>query len=232
MQTGSIKTIIMKYNPQKHDRESIRLQGYDYTQTGFYFVTVCTHNREMLFGEINKGVMILNDYGKIIHDEWMKSGKIRNNIKMNTFVVMPNHFHGIIEIISRSVLNTPSLNTPSLNTPSLNTPSLNTPAEIKNDNRAYVNTPLRSPSQTIGSIVRGMKSAMTKQINELRHTPGTKLWQRNYWEHIVWNKNELNRICQYIQNNPQKWDDDKLNNGVGNILMEHVPQYGDEKWMV
>jgi putative transposase len=96
----------------------------------------------------------------------------------------------------------------------------------------YCNTPLRSPSQTVGAIIRGFKSAVTKQINVLRQIPGTKLWERNYWGHIVRNETELNRICQYIQNNPQKWNDDKLNDGVGNVVMEQDSQYGYEKWMM
>ena len=144
----------MTHNLTKHDRQTIRLQGYDYSQAGFYFVTICTHDQRMLFGEIDSGIMILNEYGKIVYNEWVKSEKIRNNIKMNTFVVMPNHFHGIIEIIPRrGVLNTPIVNTPAPNLPISNMSVLRKNNETRK--RAYYNTPLRSPSQTVGAIIRG-----------------------------------------------------------------------------
>lgn len=86
----------MKYNPEAHHRRSIRLKGYDYSQAGAYFITICTQSRECLFGEIMDREMRLNEAGKIVADEWIKSAEIRNEIELDTWVVMPNHFHGIV----------------------------------------------------------------------------------------------------------------------------------------
>ena len=171
---------------QNRRRRSIRLKGYDYTQAGGYFVTVCTQNRECLFGEIADGEMVLNEYGTIVADEWRKTAQIRNEIELGEWVVMPNHMHGIVIIISG------------------------------NDRRG---TARRAPTEQFGkpvsgslpTIIRSFKSAVTRRINELRNTAGAKLWQRNYYEHIIRNDDEYNQIVRYIRHNPINWNDDKLN---------------------
>src|SRR5690554_1246824 len=89
----------MKYNPEKHHRCSIRLKGYDYSQPGLYFITLCVQNRHCLFGEIENGEMICNEYGKIATTEWINTESIRDNIRLHEYIIMPNHIHGIIEII-------------------------------------------------------------------------------------------------------------------------------------
>lgn len=86
------------FNPKIHHRKSIRLKGYDYTYAGWYYVTICTKDRKNLFGEIIKGEMILNDFGKIVNEEWLKTKEIRKNIDLDSYVVMPNHFHGTLII--------------------------------------------------------------------------------------------------------------------------------------
>jgi REP element-mobilizing transposase RayT len=88
----------MKYNPEHHHRRSIRIQGYDYSKTGIYFVTICTHQRQCLFGEIRNEKMILNQIGKIVTQEWLKSAEIRQEIVLNEWIIMPNHLHGIVGI--------------------------------------------------------------------------------------------------------------------------------------
>jgi REP element-mobilizing transposase RayT len=92
----------MAYNPAKHHRRSIRLKGYDYTQSGAYFITICADRRQCLFGDIVDGRMVLNQYGMVVADEWQKSVLIRREIKLDIWVVMPNHFHGIV-IINNNV---------------------------------------------------------------------------------------------------------------------------------
>jgi hypothetical protein len=87
----------MTYHPDKHNRRSIRLPGYDYSRNGGYFITICTQNRECLFGEIADGVMQLNDAGRTVSEEWTKTAAIRE-IQLDEGVVMPNHFHGILVI--------------------------------------------------------------------------------------------------------------------------------------
>lgn len=183
----------MKYDPQKHQRRSIRLKGYDYSQPGWYYITLCTHNREHLFGSIKDAKIVLNGVGQIIQNEWLKTGTIRENISIGEFVIMPNHLHGIIQIMAEGAYR----NTPQPNTPQPNTPQRDTSQQFK------------SPSQTIGAIIRGFKSTTTKKINQMQNTPGAKLWQRNYYEHIVRDEKDLKRIQQYIIENPLKWQDDR-----------------------
>ena len=88
----------MKYDPTKHHRRSIRLKGYDYSQTGFYFVTICCYQRRCLFGDIVDDAIQLNQYGEIVRSEWLKSSVIRPDIELDEYIVMPNHFHGIVII--------------------------------------------------------------------------------------------------------------------------------------
>ncbi|GIJ97399.1 hypothetical protein CAPN001_19680 [Capnocytophaga stomatis] len=198
-----------KYNPDIHKRRSIRLKGYDYSREGLYFITVCCQNRTHYFGEIIDGKMQLNAIGEIAHNEWINTENVRKNIKIHTFIVMPNHFHAIIEIAHqcRGVLHTP--NDVTLHTPNddekdvLHTPNDDEKGVLhtSNNEKCVFNTPLRSPSQTLGAIVRGYKSAVSKKT-------GFSLWQRNYYEHIIRNEESYFKIHEYIENNPTKWEAD------------------------
>ncbi|MFA5056129.1 MAG: transposase [Dehalococcoidia bacterium] len=172
-----------QYDPDIHHRRSRRLEGYDYSQAGAYFITVCTRNRECLFGDVIDGVMALSDVGRVVEEEWMKSADIRKEIELDAFVIMPNHIHGIIV--------------------------------IANDCRGvwlYAPTgTLRSPSRTIGALVRAFKSACTIRINDMRNSRGTPVWQRNYYEHVTRDEDDLNRIRQYVIDNPARWAEDENN---------------------
>ena len=177
----------MQHNPDKHRRRSIRLKGYDYSQAGAYFVTICDWQRECLFGDIVDGEVRLNEYGRIVEKEWSRTSTIRPNIEIDIFVVMPNHFHGILVINGvgdscRGVLQ-----------------------------YAPTERTFRSPSQTVGAIIRGFKSTLAKKINQIRDTPGHPVWQRNYYEHVIPNEEDLNRIRQYVTENPMKWSEDENN---------------------
>ena len=174
----------MKYDPAKHHRRSIRLRGYDYSQPGLYFVTICCYKRQHLFGEIVDGVMHLNQYGEIAQEEWQKSSIIRPDIKLDEYVIMPNHFHGIV------IINPVGANCCS-------------PLQLSS-------TRLSMKPRSLSSIMAGFKSAVTKKINIIRNAPGTPVWQRNYYEHIIRNENALNNIRQYIINNPLSWHQDQL----------------------
>ena len=171
---------------KKHHRKSIRLKNRDYAQNGAYFVTICTDNRKCLFGDIVNNQICLNKLGKIVCNEWIKMPMIRRNIKLDSFVVMPNHFHGVI-VLNRDVGATRRV-----------APTLH-------------GRPNGPASGSIGAIVGQFKSAVTKRINEIRKTPDTKIWQRNYHEHIVRNGNDLIRVQQYINENPLNWDNDRNN---------------------
>jgi REP element-mobilizing transposase RayT len=153
----------MKYNPDLHHRHSIRLRGYDYANAGAYFVTICCQNRINRFGEIvnNAGrgavnTMNLNGFGKIVDAEWQNLTTKYPNVNIGEYIIMPNHFHGIIEITERTVM--------------------------------------------IGNIIGYLKYKTTKMINLPE-----KLWQRNYWEHIIRSETEYARIAKYIRNNPVLW---------------------------
>ncbi len=176
-------------------RRSVRLKGFDYSQIGAYFVTVCAHDRECLFGDIEDGHMRLNECGKIVESEWLRSEELRLEIECGEFVVMPNHFHGIVKIVG-AYGNTP-----------LNG---NTPVSRDMPQRAYCHTPLRSPSRNLGAMVRGFKSAVGKRMNEIGNTPGAAVWQRNYFEHVIRDDDDYNRIAEYVENNPQRWMEDSL----------------------
>lgn len=168
-------------NFYKRNRKSIRLQYYDYAQPGFYFITICTYKMRHIFGEIFNGHMILNHYGEVAKRNWMNTENVRSNIKMGSFVVMPNHMHAVFEIIDSGISNVGVCDTP-------------LPRKFK------------SPSNSVGAIVRGYKSTVTKQINQIRETSVPKIWQRNYHEHIIRDQESLNKIAEYIEMNPQLWD--------------------------
>lgn len=187
---GLSKIKMNQYNPNIHHRRSIRLKGYDYSQAGLYFVTICCQDRICRFGEINNGEMILNKYGQIAYNEWMKTPQLRPNVELDAFIVMPNHIHGVLKIneIGRGELHSP------------NNDSF--------DNKGECNSPLRSPSNTVGAIVRGYKSSVTKQLRLMGFNE--KLWQRNYYEHIICNNKSYLIISKYILNNPVKWKEDKF----------------------
>jgi REP-associated tyrosine transposase len=127
----------MMYRP-KFNRRSIRLKNYDYSSAGLYFITLCTTDRKNIFGEIIHGKMHLNAMGKIADEEWKKTPEIRKNTSLGAFITMPNHFHAIISIDYK-----------------LNDKGIDSIGKF------------HSPSQTIGSIIRGYKGATTKRINNL-----------------------------------------------------------------
>ena len=178
----------MRYDPNKHHRRFFRLKGWDYTQPGAYFVKVCTFNRVCLFGEVKNGQMNLNDFGHIVRNEWFKSSQIREEIELDALQIMPNHFHGIILI------------------------NENDKGLQRNDTAgANGRSPLQIKSKSLSSFMSGFKSTVTKQINNLRGTPGMKIWQRNYHDRIIRTEKELQAVREYIINNPMKWELDKDN---------------------
>jgi len=183
-----------KYDPERHHRRSVRFQGYDYTQNGAYFVTMCIHNRECLFGEIrDDGIMRLNECGEIVQDEWLRTEIIRREVELDVFLVMPNHFHAIVVIMG----------------------DVGTDKQDRAHSRAPLQTPssatLYRPPKSLGSLIAGFKAAVTKGINVLRDTPGAPVWQRSYFDRIIRDEKSLNLARQYIENNPAKWADDREN---------------------
>jgi len=185
-----------------HHRRSIRLRRYDYTQAGAYFVTICTYNRELLFGEIVDGEMRLNEWGEIAWAEWFQTAVVRPNVTLypDEFVVMPNHVHGIIRIVDDIATNVGAQRC--------------APAAVGAQRRcAPTAAGPRVLPGSLGAIIRAYKSATTRRINEHRGTPGAPLWQRNYYEHIIRDQTGLDRIRAYILSNPTRWPADTENPG-------------------
>ncbi len=173
----------MKYDPARHHRRSIRLKGYDYTTAGAYYITMVCHNREHLFGKIVNGEMRLNAYGELVRFTWDDLVHHIPNIELDAFVIMPNHVHGIIVIVgTASVVGAGSEPAPS-------------------EHKPYA----------ISEIVRQFKTFSARRINDLRGTRSTSVWQRNYYEHIVRDQRDLERIREYIFNNPLNWESDTEN---------------------
>jgi REP element-mobilizing transposase RayT len=164
-------------------RRSIRLKNFDYASAGIYFVTICTYNRECFFGHVVDEKIELNESGIIVSSEWLRTSTVRNYVQLDEFVVMPNHFHGII-ILNENVDRVgASLECPHIVNPAVRSHGLN--------------------PNSVGSIVGQFKSIATKRIRSC----GTRhfRWQRNYYEHIIRNDRELTTIREYIFNNPINW---------------------------
>ena len=176
-----------KYNPLIHNRQSIRLKGYDYSKEGLYFITTCCQERAHLFGEIISDEMILNDAGKMVEAEWLALPNRYKNIKLHEFIVMPNHFHSILEITEGATL---------------------VVAPIEGQ-------PQRIAPTTVGEIVGSFKSKTTVEyINGVKNlnwkTFNGKVWQRNYHESIIRSENSYINISSYIIKNPANFKEDKF----------------------
>lgn len=188
----------MKYDLSKHHRRTIRLKGHDYSADGMYFITICTYQRNCLFGEIVNGIMNQNEYGQIVAEEWLKSADIRQEIGFGEWVIMPNHIHGIV-IIDR-VERTNSVGAHGHAPLQDVSPQLTSP---------HQGVALRQP-KSLSTFIAGFKMAVTKRINLSRNAPGTPVWQRNYYEHIIRNEAAFQTILRYIRNNPKTWESDQL----------------------
>jgi REP element-mobilizing transposase RayT len=181
----------MPFDPQRHHRRSIRLKGYDYSQAGAYFVTICAQNRECLFGEIVDGEMRLNGQGEIVIACWDNLPCHFPHIELDAFVVMPNHVHGIIVIAYDT--------------------GGGRGKAFANPSKCCVPTKRGSPGGSLCAVVQNFKSISTRKINQQRDARGAPVWQRNYYEHIIRDERELDRIREYIAANPAKWDEDTEN---------------------
>ena len=174
------------------NRQSIRLKNYDYSKSGLYFVTICTENRECLFGDVVDGKMVLNNTGNMVEKWWIKIPERFNTVGLGTFQIMPNHIHMIIHIVGATLVVAPTL-------------------VVAQSSRAGI-----KPAPTLGDIIGAFKSLTTHEyvmgVKNNRWKPFDKrLWQRNYYEHIIRTENDLNKIQEYIKTNPQIWDRDRNN---------------------
>jgi REP-associated tyrosine transposase len=172
----------VEHDPGIHHRRSIRLRGYDYSQPGFYFVTICAHEKRHLFGEVVEWEMRPNDFGRAVESCWRGLAPKCPEAHLDAFVLMPNHVHGLIEILRHPVGAIHEL---------------------------PLRAPRRG--MMLSKIVGRFKMVAAKRINEMRGTPGAPVWQRNYYEHVVRNDRELAMIRNYMLENPARWDADPEN---------------------
>ncbi|PKO12697.1 MAG: transposase [Chloroflexi bacterium HGW-Chloroflexi-10] len=190
------------------NRRSIRLQDYDYTQPGLYFITICTYERECIFGSIINEEMTLTDAGQIALDTWNEIPQHFQNVETDAFIIMPNHIHGIIAILDNPVRATHA-----------------SPSEHASPH------PSGPKPRSIGAIIGSYKSAVSKRIHSLdaihddfvrathaspiEHASPPKqsspIWHRNYYEHIIRSEPDLDRIREYIESNPANWTLDTEN---------------------
>jgi REP element-mobilizing transposase RayT len=154
-------------------RRSIRLKGYDYTQQGAYFVTICTRQRDPLLGQIEAGAVILSLYGEIVAGCWYSLRNHFSTLDLDAFVVMPDHIHGVIVI-----------------------------TKTKGCSKAPSSFPRGTQPGSLGAILQSFKALSTRKINQARSTSGRTVWQRNYYEQIIRDEAHLAHIRRYIAANP------------------------------
>lgn len=189
----------MPYVPLRHHRRSIRLRGYDYSQEGMYFVTICTYERACVLGEITDGAMLLSDLGEIAKQCWNEIPGHFENVELDEYVIVPNHVHGVIILRGNSGRDEV-------------TSSLRNESGIESQQSIIKRIP------TLGQVVAFFKYRSTKLINMKGNSPGARFWQRNYYEHIIRDGNDLDRVRKYLSNNVGKWFEDKEN--PGNRLLQ------------
>jgi putative transposase len=189
-----------QFDPKKHHRRSIRLPNYDYTQIGAYYVTIVTHNRELLFGEVIDGEMHLSTFGQIAQREWERLPKRFKHIELGAFVVMPDHIHGII-IIHDNDRGTADF---------LKHADPQIPRRAPTGDNAAEQFGKPVPG-SIPTIVRSYKSSVALRINYARPSNSTPVWQRNYYEHFIRNERDLQAKWDYIESNPANWENDNEN---------------------
>ena len=191
-----------KCDMDRDRRRSIRLKGYDYSQVGAYFITICTRDRACFLGNVVDGQMYPNGVGQIAGQCWEEIPNHFPYARLDVFTVMPNHLHGIVVIAGRDV-----------------------------GARHAVPLPERFGKPISGSIptiIRSFKSAATQRIHKRENTLGMSIWQRNYYEHVIRNEESLNRIRQYILDNPAQWTLDRENP----VRTRYNAPQGEEPWRI
>ena len=173
-------------------RTTLRLPGYDYTQAGAYFVTMCTYGQECILGHVSDETMILNQLGQIVDEEWMRSGELRAEIDVDVHVIMPNHLHGIVVINPED--------------------HMVKKARLRKEHHDLSGSSQKSGlmKKSLGSFIAGFKSAVTKRSKALSEKSQKSVWQRNYYDHIIRNDDDLVRVREYIINNPAHWHKDRF----------------------
>lgn len=189
------------------------MPGWDYSGSGHYFVTIVTQNRVCNLGKIKDSKMILSDFGKIIETEWYKSFKIRNELFLDEFIIMPNHIHAIIVLekpIDEMIDGTDGTHVETHGRASLQSTTVQPTEQSK-----FIRKP-----KSISSFIAGYKSAINSKIDDYiddnnldipKYNRNNHFFQQNYNDHIIRNNTEYHKIKIYIINNPSNWKNDKFN---------------------
>jgi putative transposase len=177
-------------------RCSIRLPDVDYGRCGLYFFTLCTINRDALFGSIDGEHVQHSPAGKIVCEEWLRTPIIRPGITLDEWIVMPDHFHAIVDIDEDKHRDTRCVGAHRC-----------APCHSVDD-RSKV---MKRQPRSLSTLIAQFKATTTRRINEIRGTPSQKVWQRGYYERIIRNEVELDKLRQYIRDNPANWNTDPEN---------------------
>ena len=176
-------------------RRSLRLPRRDYSEAGYYFITLCSHGRDDIFGVVLDGEVHLNAPGYFVREEWAQTQRSRDGVILDEFVIMPDHVHGIILLDDlASARGKARRHHAPCSEAEWGAPT--TPTERR----------FGAPdSGSLSTVIRSFKSATSKWINRLRQTPGAPVWQRNFYERVIRDEDELSRTREYIRNNPARW---------------------------
>ena len=197
----------MPYDPNRHHRRSIRLREYDYAQAGAYFVTICTQHRECLFGDVIEGRMVLTGSGEMVESVWHRLPEHYPGVVVDTFVVMPNHIHGIVILVGAGPRACPQ-----------------DPGQPQGV----------APTLSLPDVVHRFKSLTTARYRHGVRQAGWppfagRLWQRNYYEHVIRDEDDLDRVRRYIAENSLRWEEDPENPAVTRPLGNHRGSEGDHR---
>jgi putative transposase len=183
--------------PPANRRRTIRVQGYNYSQAGAYFITICTRDRECLLGKVVNETVQLNETGRLVESVWLQTATVRPDIELDAYVVMPNHFHAIFFIHE-------SPGAPG-------TTRRVAPTKNHSAGAGKPCPPAGPKPRSVGAIIGQFKSLVTKRINDTPQYLVGSIWQRNYYEHVIRDEESLNRIREYITTNAPRWDFDREN---------------------
>ena len=184
----------MVYDPDEHHRRSIRMKGYDYSQECYYFITICTQKQQQLFGSIENDRMVINNAGKMVSNIWNELKRKFAHIAIHKYIVMPNHFHGIIEIINESDVGADLCVCPQMS-------EIYT-TEIEHSDKSLSTMIQWFKTMSTNAYIRGVKYNNWQRFD-------LRLLQRNYYEHIIRTEKSLAYISEYIETNPQQWQADE-----------------------
>ncbi len=159
----------MKEQAMRPQRKSIRLATYDYSTPGAYFVSICTHNKQCVFGEIVDGEMKSNQWGLIVAEELRRTVELRPYLRLDEHVVMPNHVHAIL----------------------------------------FLQPAKNEKARSLGAIIGAYKSFAARRIRQMGFN--SFAWQRGYYDHVIRGEKDLQRIREYVVNNPARWEEDRNN---------------------